>query len=328
MPQYVEIKSNVFDRNQGGFSFYKEAEMPRASQIFVNGVAGQTVISQNEFRNMTQQVGKEFFNMIEVNLTSYFEAMFPGYWDKPQTPLIHVTVPSLVNARLETTLYNTTTSLVPYNTSDDRILSPLSELVFEENLLSNYSSVQPLIASNKYRGSILNYISESIYSRVRLNSNVIKDCSVIGSDAALFFISGGSLSAFNNTFERIGSLTNLTFKQPTTKFLKPLPLPPGLDYTEPMQYAAYFGYPYYPGSVTNLTMDRGIFWTEAGRMNATNWTQPMQNEFEANSFDSVFCHQGCIYSQTIKKDSHPTLVKHFDNSYRNIYGITGSVKLL
>jgi hypothetical protein len=44
-----------------------------------------------------------------------------------------------------------------------------------------------------------------------VNSNFVKDCKIIGKDAALFFVSGGGLSASNNVFEEIGTLSNLTF---------------------------------------------------------------------------------------------------------------------
>jgi hypothetical protein len=64
--------------------------------------------------------------------------------------------------------------------------------------------------------------------------NYIEDCYAIGKDVALFFMSGGTIKAFNNSFERIGSLTNRTFTQPSTNFVKLLPLLPILDYTEPM----------------------------------------------------------------------------------------------
>ncbi len=37
LSQYTEIKNNIFIDNQGGFSFYKEAKAPRASQIFITG---------------------------------------------------------------------------------------------------------------------------------------------------------------------------------------------------------------------------------------------------------------------------------------------------
>ena len=113
---------------------------------------------------------------------------------------------------------------------------------------------------------------------------------MIGQDAALFYMSGGSLHAFNNSFERIGSLTNQTFTQSKTNFAKLTPVLPILDYTEPMQYAPYFGYPYQPNVTISLTMDRGIFWLETGPMNRTNVSLPVNNTFFGNSFNYVFCH--------------------------------------
>jgi hypothetical protein len=111
---------------------------------------------------MTQHFGREFFNMIEANLTSYFVAMFAGYWELPQTPLIHISVLNGINERLNSTIYKTSTSLVPWNSTDDRLLSPLSELVFAENNITAFSSVQPLV--HAYKGSILNFESASIHS--------------------------------------------------------------------------------------------------------------------------------------------------------------------
>jgi hypothetical protein len=45
------------------------------------------------FNNITQHIGRDYFDMIQTNLTSYYLAMFPGYWDKQQSPLIYVEVP-------------------------------------------------------------------------------------------------------------------------------------------------------------------------------------------------------------------------------------------
>ena len=57
------------------------------------------MIEDNKFHWIRQHIGKEFFDMIGKNLTSYYNAMFPGYWDFQQTPLVHITVPEGVNVR-------------------------------------------------------------------------------------------------------------------------------------------------------------------------------------------------------------------------------------
>jgi hypothetical protein len=130
---------------------------------------------------------------------------------------------------------------------------------------------------------------------------------VLGQETAIIYAKGGSISASGNVFERIGSLTNRTFTQPASNFLNRNLLRPILDYfADPMQYASYYTYPYRPGSVTNLTMDRGIFWFETGPMNRTNSTLPITNKFTSNSFNLVFCERGCIYSMTIPRESHST----------------------
>jgi hypothetical protein len=74
-------------------------------------------------------------------------------------------------------------------------------------------------------------------------------------------------------------------------------------------------------------MDRGIFLLEAGPMNRTNVSLPVNNTFVGNTFNYVFCKQGCIYTMEIQSDSHPTHNVHNSNYYRNIYGIKGAVQL-
>jgi hypothetical protein len=100
------LRNNTFDRNQGGFSFYPESNLPRASQVFITGGMNENIISQNVFNNITQHIGREFFDMIQTNLTSYYRAMFPGYWEKQQSPLIYVEVPESINVRINNTYAN------------------------------------------------------------------------------------------------------------------------------------------------------------------------------------------------------------------------------
>ncbi len=66
----------------------------------------EKIISQNVFNNITQHIGREFFDMIQTNLTSYYRAMFPGYWEKQQSPLIYVEVPESINVRINNTYAN------------------------------------------------------------------------------------------------------------------------------------------------------------------------------------------------------------------------------
>ena len=88
----------------------------------------------------------------------------------------------------------------------------LSATFFEDNQVTAIVSVQPFIETNKYHGSIVHFNSETLYANLTLKNNWVEDNYVIGKDAALFYMSGGSMHAFNNNFQRIGSLTNSTFK--------------------------------------------------------------------------------------------------------------------
>lgn len=72
-------------------------------------------------------------------------------------------------------------------------------------------------------------------------------------------------------------MTNGTYKQNPTNGKTLLPIMNGYNYTEPAIYAPYFGIPFYPNVTVNLTMDRGIFWFEAGAMNRTNVSLPLVN---------------------------------------------------
>lgn len=155
LSQYTELKNNTFIDNQGGFSFYKEAKAARASQIFITGGGSSNHISSNVFNNITQKVGKQYFDMIKVNLTSYYNATFPKYWDLQQTPLIYISVPDTINLLINNTFGNYTA----YKQS-------LSSTFFENNQVTSIVSVQPFIASNKYHGSLVHFDSKSLYANL------------------------------------------------------------------------------------------------------------------------------------------------------------------
>jgi hypothetical protein len=160
-----------------------------------------------------------------------------------------------------------------------------------------------------------------------LERNQVHDCFVIGEDASLIYMQGGTLNAMNNVFNRTGALTNATFMQPPTNFKQLFPVPPALDYTEPMQYAPYFAYPYFPNQTMNLTMDRGIFWIENGPMNNSLYFNTSNSLFAGNSFNYAFCHRGCIYTLDIAQNSHPYHISFHKNSYRNIYGLDAAIQM-
>lgn len=75
----------------------------------------------------------------------------------------------------------------------------------------SHVSVQPFIEELAYKGSIINFESKSLLVALNIVNNLIEDCHVIGPNAALFYVSGGTLNAADNNFSMIGSLTNLTF---------------------------------------------------------------------------------------------------------------------
>ena len=128
-----------------------------------------------------------------------------------------------------------------------------------------------------------------------VQENWVEDNYIMGQDAALFYAGGGSMHALNNSFMRIGSLSNETFSQDDFNNKTRVPAKKGNE-TEPMVYAPYFGVPFNSNLTVNLTQEKGIFWFEAGAINRTNTSMPIKNSFEHNNFTLVFCQQGCIYS--------------------------------
>lgn len=233
LPQYVEIKSNTFDRNQGGFSFYEESDLPKASQIFMTGGPAETRISLNVFNNITQYIGDESALLVQKKLPSYYNAMFPGYWNMLHSPLIHIEIPEQINFRMKPKPKS------PFKES-------LAEVHFEDNFVTNIASVQPLFEAQHYHGSIINFESGSLYANLTMERNQVQDCYVVGQDATLFYVNSATINAQKNVFERTGTLTNATFMQPPTNFKVLVPVLPIIDYTEPMQYAPYYAYPYFP----------------------------------------------------------------------------------
>jgi len=82
LTSYTEIKNNTFVDNQGGVSFYKEHKLNRASQIHISGGGTENRIIDNVFHNITQKIGPMYFEMVKNNLTSYYNATMPRYWDR------------------------------------------------------------------------------------------------------------------------------------------------------------------------------------------------------------------------------------------------------
>ena len=86
--QHLEIANNKFVDNQVGISFYEAHDLPRASQIYINGGLVNE-IRENTFR----EIVSSYFGKVWRDAPSYNITMPENYYQRQQAPLIRVTIP-------------------------------------------------------------------------------------------------------------------------------------------------------------------------------------------------------------------------------------------
>ena len=53
--------------------------------------------------------------------------------------------------------------------------------------------------------------------------------------------------------------------------------------------------------------------------------EPQRHWFTSNEFYFIFCEAGCVVTNDLPDQSHPTYIEFHNNTYKDIYGIKGAI---
>ena len=300
----VNIEDNTFIDNQDGVTFWEEHNLPRASHLYADG-PGSYNVTNNDFL----KTGSMFEVYADEKLETYTAHLPSDYFNHLQSPMFRINIPEGIDTFYEDLL--DTTIALDKQIYMNRTTFNVANITVTSNLFSTVAAVQPFIANQSFKGSIFHVESASINARFNMTSNAIDDCFSLGGDNALVYVEGAALVAEKNVFRRSGHLDTST-----QNFTQDYNYPIGPDYF-PVNSTLW--------SSRTWSQSKGVFWLKSIDIGSYNTSQPVVHNLTSNTFTYLFCDSGCVATQDMPDNSHPTYIEFYNNSYSDIIATKGGI---
>jgi len=178
------------------------------------------------------------------------------------------------------------------------------------NLFDSAATVQPFVASQAFKGSLLQLESGTRNCIVNFENNSVDDSFSLGGEASLVYVEGAALSASKNLFRRVGLMNTQLQSFVKDKSLK--------------SSASYFPVDAALWSSRTWTQEKGVFWIKGIRKGEDFFT-PQRHSFVENEFSFIFCGAGCAVTHEQPDQGQPVYAEFVNNTYRDVYGLKGVI---